>query len=277
MNIKKNLVIAALTAIIPLSLLSVNVFADDAVTHTVTVKGYDGNNIAILTVAHGASANLSQYETSDKLNYHSNKYTQVGFSQWSENTDSVTEDMTVYALYVAMTIDCTGEPVKTEYYSKKGPINIDGLKVTITKYTQLPDKLENGEFTIDTNVTDITDSCVVLPAVIDQLFIDGDTATVNVIPPSANMPIKSFQISYFEGLGDVNHDEIIDSTDASEILEYYSIYSTGNEPQFSDNEFDICDIDRNGIIDPSDASLILDYYGLNTVDDDSVTWDDILK
>lgn len=277
MNIKKFLSSAVLTAAISSTLLPVNTFADDTVTHTVTVKDYNGNDIAVLTVPHGGSADLTKYAISDDLNYHVGEYTQVGFGQWSELPDNVTEDMTVYALCIAMTIECAGEPVKTEYFSTKGKTKIDGITVTITKITQLPEKLENGNFMTDVEVTDITDACTTVPAVIDKAFINGNTATVSIIPPNANRAILSFSISYFEGLGDVNSDEIIDATDASDVLQYYALLSTGKDPGLSEEKISVCDIDRNGIIDSSDASKILEYYAFNSTSDNGMTWDELLK
>lgn len=276
MNIKNILTSVVLTAAIPLASMPVNTFADDMAEHTVIVKDYNGNNLAILTVPHGESADLSIYESSDQLNYHSGEYTQVGFNQWSENTDSVTKDMTVYALYVAMTIECSGEPVKTEYFSTKGKTNIDGITVTITKYTQLPERLENGVFATDVEITNITDACTTVPAVIDKAFTKDNTATVSIIPPNANRAILTFQISYFEGLGDTNADKIVDSTDASDVLKYYSMFSTGKDPGLSDKEFSVCDIDRNDIIDSSDASKILEFYAKNATSNTGVTWDELL-
>lgn len=277
MNIKRSLASAVLTAAVSLASLPVNTFADDMVTHTVTVKDYNGDDIAVLTVPHGGSADLSQYESSEKLNYHKGEYTQIGFSQWSEAPDVVNEDMTIYALYVSMTIECSGAPVKTEYYSTKGKTNIDGIAVTITKITQLPEKLENGEFSTDEEVTNITDACTAVPAVIDKAFINGNTATVSIIPPNANRAILSFKISYFEGLGDVNSDELIDATDSSDVLQYYAMFSTGKDPGLSDHEFSVCDIDRNDIIDSADASKILEYYAVNSTSDNGMTWDELLK
>lgn len=61
-------------------------------------------------------------------------------------------------------------------------------------------------------------------------------------------------------LGDVNSDGIINSSDASCILEEYSILSTGGKQTFSSRIKKASDINSDGIIDSSDASAILEFY-----------------
>lgn len=61
-------------------------------------------------------------------------------------------------------------------------------------------------------------------------------------------------------LGDVNRDNIIDASDASAILSIYSLTSTGNEKEITDNEFYSGDVNGDGSVDASDASIILSYY-----------------
>lgn len=61
-------------------------------------------------------------------------------------------------------------------------------------------------------------------------------------------------------LGDVNNDGFVDSSDASSILEEYSITSTGGKATFTKAEFIASDINTDGVVDSDDASQILNYY-----------------
>ena len=58
-------------------------------------------------------------------------------------------------------------------------------------------------------------------------------------------------------LGDINGDGMIDSNDASVVLEDYAKASTGGE---SDIDKTVGDINGDGIVDSNDASIILAYY-----------------
>ena len=276
MRIFKNRLLPALTAgLLSFSAIPFSVSAAD--THTVTVIDYDGNVMDVLTVPHGDSPDLSSYEASDKLNFHKNDYTQVGFFQWSCDTTSVTSDIAVQALFVRMTIEGSAAPAKTEYYSKSGKIKTDGLKVTITKYTQLREKDENGAFITQTEITDISDGCSVVPDTLDKAFADGNTAAVKILPPASNRAIVSYDISLFDGLGDVNYDGLVDSSDASSIFIIYAIQSTGGDPKLTEEKKLRCDVDRNGSIDSTDASLILRFYTEKLTSATTISWDDYLK
>ncbi|HBB71542.1 MAG TPA: hypothetical protein DCZ71_02925, partial [Ruminococcus sp.] len=60
--------------------------------------------------------------------------------------------------------------------------------------------------------------------------------------------------------GDVNSDGMVDSNDASMVLEEYSRLSTGGDGVFGDKEKSVGDVNGDGIIDSNDASAILEYY-----------------
>lgn len=276
MNIKKQLLTAVAAITFTAACIPINSAAEK--THTVTVMGYndDGSPIAVLTVPHGNSVDLSEYESSPTLNYHADEYTQVGFGQWSECPEAVTEDVTIHALSVKMTIECSGKPSKTEYYSKSGKVKTNGLEVIITKYTQLPEKDENGSFITDIEVTDISDACTTSPAVIDKAFLTKNTTSVSVIPPGSNRAILTYDINYFEGLGDADENGVVDASDASKILEYYAMFLTGKTPDLTEQQQLVCDVDRNNIIEASDAAQILIYYAASLTSHEEVSWDDIL-
>ncbi len=277
MNIKKRLLSASAALMFTAACIPVYSTAEE--THTVTVMGYNDDEppIAVLTVPHGNSVNLSEYESSQALNYHVDDYTQVGFSQWSEYPETVTEDVTIHALSVKMTIECSSKPSKTEYFSKSGKVNTNGLKVTITKYTQLPEKDKNGSFITDIEVTDISDACTTVPAVIDKAFLTDNTASVSIIPPNSNRAIVTYDINYFEGLGDVDGNGSVDASDASEILKYYAMFLTGNPPTLTEQQRLTCDVDRNNVIEASDAVVIQIYYAASLTSYEEISWDDILS
>lgn len=76
----------------------------------------------------------------------------------------------------------------------------------------------------------------------------------------ALMGMFSANASAEYSLGDVNEDGIVDSTDSSDILIYYSAVSTGKPYDWEDDRIAAGDVDRNGKTDSSDASYILAYY-----------------
>ena len=61
-------------------------------------------------------------------------------------------------------------------------------------------------------------------------------------------------------LGDVNGDELVDASDASEILVEYANTSTGGEAAFTGDVFRTADVNFDGFVDSNDASGVLRYY-----------------
>jgi len=62
-------------------------------------------------------------------------------------------------------------------------------------------------------------------------------------------------------LGDVNLDDVVDSTDASDILGLYAALNTGSKAEDFDPGFMAAsDVDNDGMIDATDASFVLQYY-----------------
>lgn len=75
-------------------------------------------------------------------------------------------------------------------------------------------------------------------------------------------------------LGDVNSDEDIDSTDASEILGYYAILSTEQPEEWTQEQIWVSDVNSDNIVDSMDATIILSYYSYSsTFSEDSVLMD----
>ncbi len=269
----KNKLIAIIAAL-PLLTCTIPVNAVCAETHTVTVIDFNGNVMDTIQVPHGQAVDLKHIDVS-KLDSHINDYTQVKFNSWSKYPDKITEDIVINALFVKMTIECPSVPAKTEYFSKKGNLRTDGLKVTITKYTQLPEKDEHGAFLVDTEVVNITDTCSIVPDSVETAFEKSDSASVHIFPPNSNRAIASYDITYFEGLGDINGDSSIDSTDASTVLKIYADTQTGNQLAMSEKQLLTCDVNRDNIIDASDSSDILGYYAIVSTSSEEINWDDI--
>ncbi len=248
-------------------------------THNVVIIDFNGLAMQTIAVPHGSDLDLSGIDTCS-LNQHPDIYTQIAFNEWGNLPESgiVTEDIAVYALFRKMTIACETFPDKTEYYSNTGNINLNGLKVTITDYVQTPEKDKNGAFIVREEVTNIESKCTTVPATLDEAFADGKTsASVDVYPINSDQPIISYDITYFKGLGDIDNNGLVESTDASSILTYYSYSSIGGDAQFSEYQKQCADVNRDNVIDSIDASEVLAYYSALSITTDYISWDDFLS
>lgn len=254
--------------------LPVAASAADTAVHTVTVYDFDGNLLTTLKIKDGEAPDLSSVDTS-KLEKHLDVYTQIGFDSWSTYPAKITADTSVYALYKKMTISLDGNPLKTEYYSKEGNIDLSGLKVTITVNRQLPQKDEQGRFLISTDTISIESKCTASPATLSEAFAKDNTAKIKVYPIDSEKEILSYDISYFPYIGDVNMSGMVDATDASDILRFYSIASTGKEPEYKEDQKKRADLDRNGMVDSSDASIVMIYYASASTGNET-NWDKLL-
>lgn len=248
-------------------------------THNVVIIDFNGSVMQTLTVPHGSVLDLSEVDTSS-LNQHPDIYTQIAFNEWGNLPEDgiVNEDIVVYALFRRMTISCNSFPEKTEYYSNKGNINLSGLDITITDCVQLPEKDENGAFIVKEEVTNIESKCSTIPASLDEAFTDGkNSAVIDVYPVGSEIPIISYDITYFDSLGDVNHNGLVESTDASAILFYYSAMSINENTNFTEYQEKCADVDRNGIIDSADASQVISYYSMLSTSENYITWDEFFS
>ncbi|MBR3901993.1 MAG: leucine-rich repeat domain-containing protein, partial [Ruminococcus sp.] len=74
-------------------------------------------------------------------------------------------------------------------------------------------------------------------------------------------------------LGDINGNNIVDSSDASNVLAVYALVSTGKESGLTAEQKTAADVNGDGKYDSIDASLILAYYshiqtgGTGTIED----------
>ncbi len=273
--IKFKRIIAAAVSLV-LAAASVPMSALCAETHTVTIIDFNGKVLTTLTVPHGGHVDFSKIDISS-LEYHIDEYTQVGFNGWSMYPSNVTEDLAIHALFIRMNIECKSEPNKIEYYSDKGEIKTDGLNVTITKYTQLPQRDENGAFITKKEIVDITETCTASPATIEEAFKNGNEAQVKIIPPGSNKPILKYNITKFKELGDVNSDKSVNSSDASTILDLYAQISTGGNVKITDEMVHVCDINRDTTVDAADSSIILDFYATSSTSGTDMSWDDFFS
>ena len=77
----------------------------------------------------------------------------------------------------------------------------------------------------------------------------AETQPVSTEPAEKTLP---------EDIGDVDGNDVVDSSDASEVLLIYANVSTGGE--MTEEQKNTADINRDGLVDSADASLILEYY-----------------
>ena len=63
-------------------------------------------------------------------------------------------------------------------------------------------------------------------------------------------------------LGDVNEDGMVDSSDASRVLQEYALIQTGGEPTFTEKQKLASDVNKDNSTDSTDASKILAYYAM---------------
>ena len=252
---KKSLVKAAVSAAASFAVLvsgTINSLAADTSYYTLTLLDFHGEVMTTIQVEAGSAPDLSAVDT-DSLHEYVGVDTEKRFSSWSEVPQEMTADMTIQALYRQMTISADSEPSKKEYYDCYGDISLDGLKVTITVITQLPERNEDGSFSEESYTVDISSACTASPATLQEAFANSDNAVVNVYPPASDKPISSYSISYYPYLGDADMDGAVTASDATLILAKYSDYATGAAVTFEAGQKKRCDIDGNGKIDAGDA------------------------
>lgn len=254
------------------------VFADEAepTLHTISFLDFNGDTLGQLEVEHGKAIDYTQIDTS-VLNYHIDKYTEVRFLSWDTSPKNAESDLTIQALYEQAKIKLSEMPTKKEYFSKNGSIVLDGLKVTITMTVQTAEFNKAGNRVTKETITDISESCTASPTSLMKAFTSSDNvATINIYPQGSKISLASYDITYFENLGDINLDSNVNAIDASIALSYYAATSTGKTYELTDEQFKKADIDRNNIINAIDASKILSYYALSSTGNNP-DWEIVLK
>lgn len=92
-----------------------------------------------------------------------------------------------------------------------------------------------------------------------------------------NYPISATKYIPQQKLGDLNNDGLIDSVDASVILNAYSVISTDNLIPLTEPQKTAADINSDGVIDSVDASIVLQYYSYISTNNDSISMSDWLN
>lgn len=78
-------------------------------------------------------------------------------------------------------------------------------------------------------------------------------------------------------IGDVNCDGLVDSLDASCVLDAYASVSSGHESPLYSYEESAGDVNGDGKLDATDASMILSYYAWALVSDEKAIFSDFLE
>lgn len=270
----KNYILISIMAVI-MNITPFNAFAEDntTVSHKMTFLDFNGNVMQTIEVSEGEKIDYSQIDTSS-LHEHIDRYTEQDFNMWSATPETIASDTTVQALYKKATISVEGTPNKTEYYTPIGEVKLDGLSVTITLEIQTPITDENGDYYINKQTENIIKSCHA-DKKLDELFANGKTAEVNIIPIGDDKSIFTYEITLFDSLGDANSDGIVDAVDASFILQTYADLSTGEEVSLDDEKTKIYDVNRDTFVNANDAGYILTHYSLSSTGGTPV-WEEIV-
>ena len=78
-------------------------------------------------------------------------------------------------------------------------------------------------------------------------------------------------------IGDVTCDGVVDSRDASSVLDAYASISSGHESPLSSYEESAGDVNGDGRLDATDASMILSYYAWAVVGNEGAIFSDFLE
>lgn len=143
----------------------------------------------------------------------------------------------------------TIDPVN-DFRSYKAAVKVKGGQygaeyTYVTDSFTVPDPNDHPDSAIELNIVIAVDSETA--AKTEEVKLDGNTFNVT-------LHLGGYK------KGDVNNDGIIDSNDASLVLEEYAAASTGAAGKFGDREKAAGDINADGIIGSDDASAILAYY-----------------
>ncbi len=151
---------------------------------------------------------------------------------------------------------------KTDFRSYKASVKVKGGQYdTVYTYTTapmtVPDPNDHPDSFIEMNLVISVDG--EMSAKTETVTVDGNTCYIAL---------------HLDGYvkGDVNADGIIDSNDASLVLEEYALASTGEAGKFGEREKMAGDINADGIIGSDDASSILAYYAASSTGG-TPTWD----
>ncbi len=234
---------------------------------TVNFLDFDGNVYYSLTVPEGQQIDkqiISQIDTS-KLRKQIGTRSQQWFSEWWGIPEYITGNTDIKPLSVTGTISLEKVPDKHKYYSKDSEIYKDGLIVDITLVTQTGLDTK-GNYTTKSEIVDISSTCTLNPKTASEAFKSGNKAVVNIFPINSDQPIGNYEIIYIDGIGDVNEDKIVTGSDATEVLNAYTMLSSNPSYKVDEAIMLYGDMNFDGILNGSDATMLLQYYTMLSSD-----------
>lgn len=93
----------------------------------------------------------------------------------------------------------------------------------------------------------------------NQIF--SQSRTINIEESNhQQLIVEAFDTTFTLRNGDIDGNNMVDSSDASRVLAEYSAISTGSSPSFSNPQKRAADVNSDGKIDSTDASKILEHY-----------------
>ncbi|MBR3760421.1 MAG: hypothetical protein IKK47_05490 [Ruminococcus sp.] len=236
--------------------------------YTVRFLDFDGNTFYTLSVPAGQridSKILSSIDTSG-LSRQLDTHTQQRFSSWWGVPDYVDSDVYVKPLSIIGTISLEKLPDKKQYFSLESDISKAGLVVNITLETQTGINAD-GSYITKKEYVDISSTCTLNCSTAKDAFKSDNKATVKIYPINSAHPIGNYEISYIEGIADVDNDDIITGSDATLVLREYTLLSSDPDNyKVDESVLKFGDMDFDGVITGSDATLLLRYYTLKSSD-----------
>ncbi len=236
--------------------------------YTVRFLDFDGNTYYTLSVPAGQridSKILSSIDTSG-MSRQLDTHTQQRFSSWWGVPDYVDSDVYVKPLSIIGTISLEKLPDKKQYFSLESDISKTGLIVNITLETQTGINAD-GSYITTKEFVDISSTCTLNYSTAKDAFKSDNKATVKIYPINSDYPIGTYEISYIEGIADVDNDNIITGSDATLVLREYTLLSSDPDNyKVDESVLKYGDMDFDGVITGSDATVLLRYYTLKSSD-----------
>ena len=243
--------------------------------YNITFLDFEGKTLKTIEVEEGSAIDYSLVDTSS-LNKHLDSNTELAFSSWDMTPAVADKDYTLHSLSKTAKIYYTKKPDKYRYFSTNGKVILDGMQVYIDLSVQTSQKDKDGKYISEEKTIDISSSCVAKPVALSAAFAKSDNATISVYPLGDNKPIFSFDIICYRDLGDVNEDGMIDSVDASMVLNIYANIAASRTYKPTEKLKKLSDVNMDNKIDVLDASIILEYYAVASTAKSFMDWEDIL-
>ncbi|EWM53385.1 dockerin type I domain-containing protein [Ruminococcus flavefaciens] len=242
-------------------------------TYHITFLDFDSKPLKVLEIEEGDPIDYTAVDTKS-LHKHIDTHTEQEFVAWDIKPDFADADYTIHALSKTASIYFTQKsPEKTRYFSTKGNVSLKGIQASIKMSVQTPQKDKDGKYITEDSVVDISESCLATPSSLKEAFSKSDKATITVYPAGDQKPIGTFEIVCFRDLGDVDQNGMIDSTDASQVLNTYArMAASANYAPEADFK-KRADVNMDNKLDARDASHILKYYAVSSTASDPIDWE----